>query len=125
MHRLGAGAVTLAVVVAIASAGAADSRPTAKATQVQGGKLTVLAAGDVDSIDPGITYYTFGGMVANATQRALLGSPPTAGNGIVPDLAAEPPQVSPDGLTVTVHIRPGVRFSPPVNREVTARDVKY
>jgi peptide/nickel transport system substrate-binding protein len=64
-------------------------------------------------------------MVATATQRALLGSPPTAGSGIVPDLASEPPQVSPDGRTVTVHIMRGVRFSPPVNREVTSRDVKY
>ncbi|MFL5840928.1 MAG: ABC transporter substrate-binding protein, partial [Thermoleophilaceae bacterium] len=117
--------VTLALAVATAGAGAAVSQPAATTTQAQGGKLTVLAAGDVDSIDPGIAYYTFGGMVSIATQRPLLGSPPTAGSGIVPDLATELPQVSPDGLTVTVHIKRGVRFSPPVNREVTSRDVKY
>jgi peptide/nickel transport system substrate-binding protein len=43
----------------------------------------------------------------------------------VPDLAAGPPEVSADGRTVTVRIRPGVRFSPPVSREVTADDVRY
>ena len=35
------------------------------------------------------------------------------------------PTVSKDGKTVTVHLRNGVRFSPPVNREVTSADVKY
>jgi peptide/nickel transport system substrate-binding protein len=123
--RLAGALVAVAVAVALGTQGAAVIRPPASAAQVQGGKLTVLAAGDVDSIDPGLVYYTFGNMVANATQRALLGSPPTAGSGIVPDLASEPPQVSPDGLNVTVHIRRGVRFSPPVNREVTSGDVKY
>jgi peptide/nickel transport system substrate-binding protein len=43
----------------------------------------------------------------------------------VPDLAAAPPQVAPDGRSVTVTIKPGIRFSPPVNRAVTSRDVKY
>jgi ABC-type transport system substrate-binding protein len=38
----------------------------------------------------------------------------------VPDLAAGPPQVSPDAMTITVKLRRGVRFSPPVNREVTS-----
>jgi peptide/nickel transport system substrate-binding protein len=117
--------LALALAVAIASEGAAVSEPAATPTQVQGGRLTVLAAGDVDSIDPGVSYYTFGGMVTTATQRGLLGSPPTAGSAIVPDLASEPPQVSSDGRTVTVHIKRGVRFSPPVNREVTSRDVGY
>jgi peptide/nickel transport system substrate-binding protein len=42
-----------------------------------------------------------------------------------PDLASGPPQLSRDGRTITVHIRRGVRFSPPVNREVTAADVRY
>jgi len=44
---------------------------------------------------------------------------------MVPDLAAAPPDVSADGKTVTVKIRPNVKFSPPVNRVVTSKDVKY
>jgi peptide/nickel transport system substrate-binding protein len=43
----------------------------------------------------------------------------------VPDLAEGQPIVSKDGKTVTVHIKHGIRFSPPVNREVTSADVKY
>ncbi len=35
------------------------------------------------------------------------------------------PTVSDGGKTVTVHIRQGVHFSPPVNREVTSADVAY
>ena len=39
--------------------------------------------------------------------------------------ASAPPVVSADGRTVTVRLRHGVRFSPPVDREVTSADVKY
>ena len=35
------------------------------------------------------------------------------------------PKISADGKTVTVRIKKGVRFGPPVNREVTSADVKY
>src|SRR5918995_3458729 len=37
----------------------------------KGGKVTFLAAADVDYLDPGQTYYTFGYAVAYATQRPL------------------------------------------------------
>src|SRR5690606_12362246 len=44
---------------------------------------------------------------------------------MVPDLAAGEPEVSADGRRLTVRIRRGVRFGPPVDRAVTAHDVKY
>ena len=44
---------------------------------------------------------------------------------MVPDLAEALPEVSEDGKTVTVKIKQGVKFSPPVDREVTSKDVKY
>jgi peptide/nickel transport system substrate-binding protein len=91
----------------------------------RGGTLTALWAGDVDSLDPGGTYYTPGYVVARATQRTLMGYRPGDAAAPVPDLAAAPPEVSGDGKTVTVRIRDGVRFSPPVDRKVTSRDVKY
>ncbi len=132
-HRSGAGrrlrltaVVTIAAAtLSVAGAQRAAAGGSAGAAQAQGRTLTVVAAGDVDTLDPGATYYTFGGMVATATQRALLGSSPAAGGAVVSDLAEAPPQVSPDGMTVTVRIRRGVRFSPPVNREVVSGDVKY
>ena len=42
-----------------------------------------------------------------------------------PDLATGPPKISPDGKTITVSISTGVRYAPPVDREVAAEDVKY
>ncbi len=90
----------------------------------QGGTLKLISSGDVDSIDPGRTYYSFGWQVLNSVHRTLYAIPANSTK-TVPDLAAAPPQVSGDGKTVTVRIKRGVRFSPPVNREVTAADVKY
>jgi peptide/nickel transport system substrate-binding protein len=43
----------------------------------------------------------------------------------VPDLATGKPEISADNKTITVHIKKGVKFSPPVNREVTSKDIKY
>ena len=99
----------------------ADTRPEPR----RGGMLTVLWKADTDSLDPGITYSVSGSQVMRATQRPLLGFLPNDAAHPVPDLAARLPDVSPDGRTVTVHLRRGVRFSPPVNREVTSADVKY
>jgi peptide/nickel transport system substrate-binding protein len=100
------------------------ARPAAAGAAKKGGTITVLSAGDVDHIDPGQAYYSFSYEITYATQRPLLAYKPNSVNA-VPDLAASMPTVSKDGRTVTVHIRKGVRFSPPVNREVTSADVKY
>ena len=91
----------------------------------KGGTLKVLAAGDVDSIDPGIAYYQFSYMVHYATQRPLYSWAPNETKSPTPDLAEDEPRVSDDGRTVSIKIREGVNYSPPVNREVTAKDVKY
>jgi peptide/nickel transport system substrate-binding protein len=91
----------------------------------QGGVLRQLGSSDVDYLDPGHTYYTGGYQVAYATQRPLYNFKPTNGTDPVPDLAADKPQISDDLKTVTVKIKKGVKFSPPVNREVTSKDVKY
>ena len=91
----------------------------------QGGKLTVLWTDDLTFADPGQSYYQMDWMVHNATQRPLYAYKPDNGLDMVPDLAESAPEVSQDGRTVTVKIRDGVRFSAPVDREVTAKDVKY
>ncbi len=120
----------LAAVVAAAAllagcGGGSDKPSTVPAHAKRGGTLHVLSQSDVDSIDPGITYYTGGYLVSNSTQRPLVNYRPDAPERPVPDLAETLPQVSADGRTVTVKIRSGVRFSPPVDREVTSKDVRY
>ena len=90
-----------------------------------GGKLTVLASGDVDYLDPGLAYYTFGYMVEYAVNRPLYSFKPDNSEKPVPDLATGPPEISADNKTITVKIKPGVKYAPPVNREVTTKDIKY
>lgn len=91
----------------------------------KGGKLTVLASGDVDYLDPGAGYYQFTYMVDFATQRTLVSWPPTEVKMPQPDLVEGEPKVSDGGKTVTFKIKPGIHYCPPVNREIKAQDFKY
>ena len=98
---------------------------TQSLTGKTGGALKVLARSDVDYIDPGAAYYQFTFMVSYATQRPLYSFGPDDAVNAVPDFATQAPAVSSDGKTVPVHIKPNVKFSPPVNRAATSADVKY
>lgn len=96
----------------------------------RGGTLTVHTSTDFEHLDPGEAYFTLDYGVMYATQRTLFRYPPNSSTTIVPDLATAVPTVANGGITdrgrtVTVHIEHGVRFSPPVNREVTSADVAY
>jgi peptide/nickel transport system substrate-binding protein len=90
----------------------------------KGGTLVQLNEGDIDYMDPGAAYYQVTYSLTLATQRTLMGWPPDATQP-APDLADGQPQVSDDGKTITFKIRSGVKYSPPVNREVKSEDVKY
>jgi peptide/nickel transport system substrate-binding protein len=106
-------------------AGTAAGNRTDPAAGRRGGQITVLSADDVDFLDPGLTYspYTIG--LLSALQRGLYTYGPRDATTPKPDLAEAPPEISRDGRTVRVRIRRGVRFSKPVDREVSAGDVKY
>jgi peptide/nickel transport system substrate-binding protein len=93
-------------------------------TGKKGGKLEQLGASDVDFLDPGQTYYTGGYQVLYATQKPLYSFKPGDTNQR-PDLAAGMPKISDDKKTVTVELQKGVKFAPPVNREIQAKDIKY
>ena len=59
------------------------------------------------------------GRVRHPAAAVLLQAQP-AENEPTPDLASGPAEISSDTKTVTVHLKEGVQFSPPVNREVTS-----
>jgi peptide/nickel transport system substrate-binding protein len=91
----------------------------------RGGTLTVLNHEDFEHIDPGESYFGVDYEAVYATQRPLYSYKPNDFKEPVPDMAAGPPQISANEETITIHIRHGVHFSPPVNREVTSADVAY
>ena len=113
----------LALPVAVGACGS-DSDSGGSSGGKTGGTLTVLNQGDFEHADPGAAYYQFDFMIDYATQRPLYSYKP-AETTKTPDLAADQPVISPDKKTVTVKIKKGVKFSPPVSREVTSKDVKY
>jgi peptide/nickel transport system substrate-binding protein len=125
------GALCAALTFALGACGSSDSGGGGSTTVDdgsdghRGGTLTLLTSQDVQSLDPGITYSSLDLNLLGATQRTLYAYAPDDPTNIAPDLAAGPPQVSDDGKTLTVSLRRGVRFGPPVDREVTSRDVKY
>ncbi len=102
------------------------SKPAAKTPTEgkQGGVLKQLGASDVDYLDPGHTYYTGGYQVAYATHKMLYSYKPGEDTP-TPDLADGDPQISPDNKTITIKLKPGQKFAPPVNRDITSKDVKY
>jgi peptide/nickel transport system substrate-binding protein len=96
----------------------------------KGGALTVYSSEDFEHLDPGEAYFAGDYEIMYATQRPLFSYKPNTDSTLSPDLATEIPTTANGGIadggkTVTVHIRPGVYFSPPVNREVTSADVAY
>ncbi len=100
-------------------------RTQAQSGGKRGGTLTVLNHTDFEHIDPGQSYYNIDYEAIYATQRPLFSYKPNTFATPSPDIASEPARISEGGKTITVHIRKGVRFSPPVNREVTSADVAY
>src|SRR5438874_12235116 len=113
----------LAVLVVLAAVGAT---PAAARAQAPGGHLDVLSAADVDSLDPGYWYYQYDYMALGQTTQRWLYAWEPGKTSPTPDLAADLPQTSPDGKTVTIKIRSGIRYSAPLaGRTVKAADVAY
>jgi peptide/nickel transport system substrate-binding protein len=78
--------------------------------------------------DPTAEYTAIGWSFYNLLLRKLMTYPMTSGapgNEAVPDLAATDPEVSADGKTYTFTLKDGIRFAPPVSREITSQDIKY
>ena len=83
-------------------------------------------SGDVDSLDPGYWYYQYDYVaLGQTTQRWLYSWKP---NDTSADARPRPglPQVADGGKTLTIKIKSGIKYSPPLqNRTVKAADIKY
>ena len=81
------------------------------------------------NLDPTSEYTSLGfALFSNLLLRPLMNYRHVAGDAggeVLPDLAAEMPEVSDDGLTYEFTLREGVEFGPPVDREITSHDVAY
>ena len=97
----------------------------AKETPTKGGMLTMAMDEDIDCWS-GLSYYGTAWSVFAFMARGLYGYPNTvvvpATDDLQPELAADMPAISADGLTYTVTLRDGLTF--PDGSPVTAKDVK-
>jgi peptide/nickel transport system substrate-binding protein len=91
----------------------------------KGGTLNVVQSEDYEHLDPGVAYFQLDYEVDTATSRNLYSYKPNTFSAVTPDMAEAPPQFSDGNKLITIKIRKGVHFSPPVNREVTAEDEVY
>jgi peptide/nickel transport system substrate-binding protein len=132
--------VMAALALGLAACGGSDSNQTASAggsdanaAPVMGGTLAVTFQGEPTELDPAIAWEVTSWGIERLTYEGLLSYVPeagAAGSELAPELATELPTaanggVSADGKTYTFHIRKGVKFAPPVDREATAKDFKY
>jgi class 3 adenylate cyclase/ABC-type transport system substrate-binding protein/outer membrane protein assembly factor BamB len=102
--------------------------PRPQAPQPSGVRVA-LGPGDIDSVDPAVSFYGPMRQIEYASGLNLVrfaDQPGSAGLRIVPDAAAALPRVSNHRRTYTFTIRPGLRFSPPFERQtVTAQTFRY
>ena len=116
-------AACLALGLALLGAACSTPQRDASANGVRGGTLQVLSSDPEPTLDTAGFYYP---PIVRAYARTLYGynlsGPPEQATVPVPDIASGPPQVSADRRTYTFRLRAGVRYAPPVDREVTARD---
>jgi len=110
------------LTLGLALLGSACIRPgqDAESKPVRGGTLRVLStAPDID-LDTA-SWPVIGRAYARTLYGYNLAGPPEQATVPVPDIASSY-QLSADRRTYTFRLRAGVRYAPPVNREVTAKD---
>jgi len=126
--------VAVLAFVAVACGGnnnatAPSSSASASGAIPRGGTLKIAQEGDVSAaFDPQKEYYQLSFEYFKCcllrTLYSTNGLPVDQGGTVLrPDLAAGDPQISSDGLTWTIPIKTGIKYSPPLqNTEVTAQD---
>lgn len=123
-------AILALVAAACSSSGGHSATASPSAGPKAGGVLRVGLSqfGFSGNLDPTDEYTQTGWDVLDTINRTLVVyryASGSAGLQIVPDLATSVPKPTDDGLTYTFHLKQGIRFGPPVNREITSKDVEY
>lgn len=123
-------AIFVLPLVALSLLGMATRMPTTSATAAtsHGGTLRTAFSADFQTLDPAVGYDPFTWTGEHAIFDGLLDYAHTsglAGTALRPQLAAALPTISDGGRLYSFTLRHGVYFQAPVNREVTADDVRY
>ncbi|MGI3783416.1 MAG: ABC transporter substrate-binding protein, partial [Janthinobacterium lividum] len=123
----GAAVTSLALLASACGGGTSGSTPgtsTNAGTPVKGGVLNMLGVGDVDYMDPNVSYYSGGYVALRLWNRQLYTYPADTKLNTTsePDLADGPVQTSADGLTVTIKLRDGAMWNTTPARPVVAAD---
>jgi peptide/nickel transport system substrate-binding protein len=90
--------------------------------------LRMTAQTGPDSLDPGVSWMSASWTLQVNVYNGLLTfkkETGVAGTELVPDIAAEMPEISADGKTLSFKVRDNVNFGPPANRPVKPSDLKY
>src|SRR5215204_2267498 len=100
------------------------------ATAEKGGVLRTAISdfGFTNGFDPTGEYVAIAFTLYGALTRTLMATKHIAdapGNEIFPDLAAAEPEISSDGLTYTFKLKPNLKWAPPLDRNITSKDVAY
>jgi peptide/nickel transport system substrate-binding protein len=122
------GAALLGLV--LTACGGGRSNRAAGGSPVTGGTLTMLGTGDVDFMDPNVSYYTAGYLNLRMWDRQLLSYPAVQSQTTTaePDLATQLPTgsnggIADHGTVYRLTIRDGVRWNTSPPRPVVAADV--
>jgi peptide/nickel transport system substrate-binding protein/oligopeptide transport system substrate-binding protein len=108
-------ALAVAAALVLSGCGSSDSGSA-------GGTMTVAYQNDISTLDPAIGYDWQNWSIIKSLFSGLMDYEPGTSN-LVPNLAAEAPEISADGKTFTFKLLTGVKFHN--GREMTADDVKY
>jgi peptide/nickel transport system substrate-binding protein len=122
---LGAVATLVGVAACSSTTAPGSSNSGGANTPKYGGTLYMDGTGDIDYMDPNISYYTVGYENLRMWNRPLMNYPAIAGKttDLEPDLAQAPPTVSDNGLEYSFTIRKGVDWNTSPARQVVAADV--
>jgi peptide/nickel transport system substrate-binding protein len=112
----------------VASLAAASAAPPQGAI-VRGGTYRVgWEQMTFDNLDPASAYADTYALFTNLLTRTLVGYNHVggaAGSVLVPDLATRLPAPANGGRTYAFTLKQGIRFGPPVSREITSLDLRY